>query len=66
MNPYPKRNIYWLALDTADIKQRWAAVMVVDGAYYFPDVFGKPVAPTMKRWRRLRRLLMKEAQNGTS
>ncbi|KRM54802.1 hypothetical protein [Lacticaseibacillus sharpeae] len=52
-----------LTLHTATTKQTWTWFMVMDGAKYFHGVWGKPIAPTLKRWRRLRRLLMQEERN---
>jgi hypothetical protein len=52
-----------LNLHTANTKQTWTWFMVMDGARYFQNVWGRPIAPTLNRWRRLRRLLMQEGQN---
>lgn len=38
-------------------KRQWAMVMAYSGAQFFYNVWGKPIAPTLKRWRRLRKLL---------
>ncbi|MFC6170478.1 hypothetical protein [Loigolactobacillus jiayinensis] len=37
-------------------KSEWEHLMVVHAAEEFPDLFGQPIAPTRKRWRRLCRL----------
>ena len=38
-------------------KADWEVLMVLEGACWFPNVWGKPIAPTRKRWRRLRKLI---------
>lgn len=49
-----------LSLRTATTKWLWSQVMIYNGAQFFRNVWGKPIEPAMKRWRRLRRLLIKE------
>ncbi|WDF81843.1 hypothetical protein PQ472_07875 [Lacticaseibacillus pabuli] len=49
----------WYLVD-ADYKREWESLMIMKGADYFPDLYAKPIAPAMKRWRRLRRLLIQQ------
>ena len=55
--------INWMKLWLAYDKRRWTVLMMLDSAHWFPGAYAKPIAPTLKRWRRLRRLLMQEERN---
>lgn len=54
----PVAKLFWVKT-----KDDWENLMVTDGAIYFSTLFCKPVAPTRKRWRRLKRLLEKQMEN---
>ena len=57
---FEKHGLRLWNLKYSETKSDWEWLMTMRGADYLPNLYAKPAAPAMKRWRRLRNALIRQ------